>query len=330
MPSKKAAVEVNANFHHAAGENLFDRQDAGFKKYRKKWEEWPRNFHSGEFPLFLDIEVTNECNLRCPFCQYASMRGKLKKGRISPEMIKKIIDEGADLGLYGVKFNIWGEPLMHPRIYEFVKYAKQKGLIDVYFNTNAVLLNEEACGKLIDAGLDRISISFEGYTKGVYEKYRLGSNYEKVLSNIEKLQASKKKLGVKHPKIRIQTVLLPEIKGMAREYQDFWKQRVEEVGFLDYEDINVKEGIRHPWACPQIWQRIGIWWDGTLSPCNKDFKASLSLGNIKEMTIREAWHCEKLNSLRQAHKNGKAFEVPACDTCQLRNSQILLAQKRGK
>ena len=330
MPSKKAAVEVNANFHHAAGEDLFGRDDAGFREYRKRWEEWPRNFHAGEFPLFLDIEVTNECNLRCPFCQYAGMRGKLKKGRISADMIKKIIDEGADHGLYGVKFNIWGEPLMHPQIHEFVKYAKQKGLIDVYFNTNAMLLNEEVSRKLIDAGLDRISISFEGHTKSVYEKYRVGSNYKKVLSNIESLQALKKHLGVKYPKIRVQTVMLPDLENSFQAYKEFWALRADEVGSLDYEDINVKEGIRHSWACPQIWQRMGIWWDGTLSPCNKDFNALLSLCNIRDMTIKEAWHCEKLNRLRQAHQNGTAFEVSTCDICQLRNSQILMAKKRGQ
>ena len=66
----------------------------------------------------------------------------------------------------------------------------------------------------------------------------------------------------------------------------------DEVGFLDYEDINVKEGIRHSWACPQIWQRMGIWWDDTLSPCNKDFKALLSLGNVRDISIKEAWNCK--------------------------------------
>lgn len=330
MLSKKAIIEVNANFHHLSGESLFDGDKSQFKEYRKKWDEWPRNFYVGEFPLFLDIEVTNECNLHCPFCQYAGMRGKVKKGRITTGIIKKIIDEGADHGLYGVKFNIWGEPLLHPKIHEFVKYAKQKGLIDVYFNTNAMLLDEGASRKLIAAGLDRISISFEGYTKSVYEKYRVGSNYEKVLSNIENLQALKKKLEVKYPKIRVQTVMLPDLENSFQEYRDFWALRADEVGFLDYEDINVKEGIRHSWACPQIWQRMGIWWDGTLSPCNKDFKALLSLGNVRDISIKEAWNCKKLNSLRQAHKNGKAFEVSTCDTCQLRNSQILMAKKRGQ
>jgi len=328
MLPRKTMTEINKNFHHIAGENLLEKDEASFKEYRKKWEEWPKDFYVGEFPLFVDIEVTNDCNLRCPFCQYALRRGKVKRGRITFDIIKKIIDEGADNGLYGVKFNLWGEPLLHPQLHEFIKYAKQKGLIDVYFNTNAMLLNKDVSHKLIDAGLDRISISFEGYTKSVYEKYRVGAKYEKVLLNIENMQILKKDLGVNHPKVRIQTVMLPDIEFGFQEYKDFWAQRVDEVGCLDYEDINVKNGIRHPWACPQIWQRMGIWWDGTLFPCNKDFNALLSLGNIQQNSIKDAWHSKRLNSIRDAHRKGWAFQIPACDTCQLRNSAILMLEKR--
>lgn len=330
MLSRKTIIKVNANFHHLAGEDLFRRNDHGFKEYRKKWEEWPKNFYVGGFPLFIDIEVTNDCNLRCPFCQYTLKRDKVKRGRITFDIVKKVIDEGADNGLYGVKFNIWGEPLLHPHLHEFIKYAKQKGLVDAYLNTNAMLLNKDVSHKLIAAGLDRISISFEGYTKIVYEKHRIGAKYEKVLSNIENMQALKKRLGVKHPKIRVQAVMLPDMEHNCRAYKDFWAQRADEVGFLDYEDINVKKGIRHPWACPQLWQRMAIWWDGTLFPCNKDFNVLLSLGNIQQNSIKEAWHSKKLNGIRQAHRNGRAFEIPVCDTCQLRNSAILMLKKREK
>ena len=328
MLTREDIIKANANFHHLAGEDLFERDDAGFKEYRKKWEEWPKNFYVGEFPLFIDIEVTNDCNLKCPFCRYASRRGRVKKGRIAANTLKKIIDEGVDNGLYGVKFNIWGEPLLHPELHEFVKYAKQKGLIDVYFNTNAMLLSKEIAKKLIDAGLDRISISFEGHTKSVYEKYRVGASYEKVLLNIENLQALKKKLAVNYPKIRIQAVMLPDMEHDFQAYKDFWAQRVDEVAFLDYEDINIKKGIRHPWACPQIWQRMAILCDGTLLPCNKDFDNLLSLGNIQHNSIKDSWHSERLNNIRQIHRQGEAFKISVCDTCQLRNSAIMMLNER--
>ena len=331
MSQESVVIEVNSNFHHVAGKNFFKKEDQRFNEYRKRWNEWPKSFYVGEYPIFIDIEVTSACNLKCDFCA-TTFRGKtIKKGFISFEIIKKIIDEGADNDLFGVKFNIRGEPLLHPQIHEFVKYAKQKNLIDVYFNTNAILLGEDVAKKLIDSGLDRLSISFEGYTKSVYEKYRIGANYEKVLSNIENIQSLKRKLGVEHPKVRIQTVMLPELEETFDEYKKFWAERVDEVGFLDYKEMKIKKrNIKYPWACPQIWQRMAIWWNGTILPCNHDDDGLLVLGNVRTSTIKEVWNSNKLNNIREMHKKGNAHEIQACDGCYLRDSEILKLQEKEK
>ncbi len=331
MSSETIIVEVNSNFHHIAGENLFEKKDNNFREYRRKWKEWPEKFHIGEFPLFIDIELTSACNLKCPFCATTFREGMINRGFISFDTVKKIIDEGADNNLYGVKFNIRGEPLLHPQIDEFVGYAKQKGLINVYFNTNAALLTEELSKRLIDAGLDMLSVSFEGYTKDVYEKYRVGAKYETVLSNIENMQALKKKLAVEHPKLRIQTVMFEELEGSLDEYKKFWSERVDEVGFLDYKEMKEKRtGIRYPWVCPQIWQRMAVLWDGTILPCNHDDDALLALGNVQQTSIKESWHSEKLNTIRDAHKGAMGYEIAACDGCYLRDSEILKLIKEQK
>jgi len=321
--TQKPVIEVNANFHHIAGANLAKNNDARFAEYRKKWEEYPKKFKVNDFPLFLDIETTSACNLKCPFCATTFLNEKMEKGFITFDMVKKIIDEGVAHGLYGVKFNIRGEPLLHKQIHQFVKYAKQKRLIDVYFNTNAVLLTEDISKKLIDVGLDRLSISFEGFTKDVYEKHRVGANYEKVLSNIEKMQALKAKMKVKHPKIRIQTVMFDGLRENLKEYEEFWSSKVDEVAFLDYKEMKgKKKHLKYPWACPQIWQRMAVWWDGSIMPCNHDDDGLLNLGNIKDVSIREAWHSTKLNNVRKAHKIGSAHEITSCNGCYLRDSEI--------
>lgn len=323
MLKDRVIIEVNSNFHHLAGQNLYEQKNKRFNEYRKRWREWPEKFKKGEFPLFIDIEVTSACNLGCPFCATTFRQRAIKKGVMSFDILKRIIDEGRDNNLYGVKFNIRGEPLLHPQLPDFVRYAKDKGLIDVYFNTNGMLLTEKVSQSLIETGLDRLSISFEGYTKDMYERYRVGAKYETVLSNIQNLQSLKKKLGVEHPKIRIQTVMFPDIEPIFDEYQNFWAKRVDEVAFLDYKNMREKKkGIRYHWACPQVWQRMAIWWDGTILPCNHDDEGSLRLGNIQETSIKEAWHSEKLNRIRKKHKAGQSHELAACNGCYLRDSEI--------
>jgi len=319
---KSVKIEANANFH-ILKKGLQKNCSSGFLEYRRCWKEWPENFYTGPFPLFIDIEVTSVCNLRCPFCSTTYRDRSIQKGFISFEAVKKIIDEGADNGLYGVKFNYRGEPLLHKEICRFVRYAKDKGLIDVYFNTNAVSLDTDMARGLIEAGLDRISISMEGFTGEVYERYRVGASFEKVLSNIIDLQEEKKKRGASHPKVRIQAVLLDEIKDNMEEYQRFWSRIADEVAYVDYKEMKERrKELRFPWACPQIWQRMQVWWDGTILPCNHDDEAGLRLGNIKEITIKDAWNSDFLNSVREKHKNGLAHEISSCDGCYLRDSEI--------
>ena len=51
-------------------------------------------------------------------------------------------------------------------------------------NTNATLLEENMNRKLIERGLTRIRIGFDGATADTYEKIRIGANFHKVKDNI--------------------------------------------------------------------------------------------------------------------------------------------------
>jgi len=315
-------VKVNSNFHTLSNKSLFDNTDGKFQEYRRKWRENPEKGIAGDFPLFLDIEVTSACNLKCPFCATTYRGNKIKKGFMKFELLKKIIDEGMDLGLYGCKFNIRGEPLLHIEIDKFVKYAKDKGLIDVYFNTNAQLLDLEMSEKLIDAGLDRVSVSIEGYTKDVYEKYRYPGKFDILKKNIAGLINQKAKKNVIHPKIRIQSVLIPELINDLENYKNYWNDYAGEISYLDYKEMKEKQyGIESAWVCPELWQRMGIFWDGTIIPCNHDDDALLRLGNANETSIKKCWNSEELNRIRRMHVERLSHKIKACDGCYLRDSE---------
>ena len=177
-------AKANANFHSVTTQSVFDARQADprFREYRRRWIEAPASFTVMPFPIHLDIESTGVCNLRCPFCATTTKTwGPDAPGYMKLETFQRIIDEGAAEGLCSIKLSFRGEPTLHSQLAEMVAYAKQKGILDVYFNTNATLLTEALVHQLIDAGLDRISISFEGITKEAYEAYRAGAKYDKVI-----------------------------------------------------------------------------------------------------------------------------------------------------
>ena len=115
MDQPQTIMDVNGNFHNVTGEDLFVRDDQAFQDYRRKWKDWPESFQVGPFPLFLDVEVTSACNLQCPFCATTYRGDQIRKGFLDEALHRKIIDEGAEKGLCGVKYNIRGEPLLHPK-----------------------------------------------------------------------------------------------------------------------------------------------------------------------------------------------------------------------
>ncbi|MBA7707214.1 PqqA peptide cyclase [subsurface metagenome] len=325
-----ANIQPNANFHTATERTVFDiRRDARFREYRRRWHEYPLNFIVGEFPIHLDIESTNACNLRCPFCGVTLKNwGPYRRGYMDLALFQRIIDEGVENGLCSVKFSLRGEPMLHPKLGEMVRYAKERGILDVYFNTNATLLNEDKINQLIDAGLDRISISFEGITREVYESYRVGASYEEVLSNIKNLRLIREKRGLTYPQMRVQTVLLPELKESFPQYVEFWQSIVDEVAHLDARHETPGDdhrGLVANWCCPFLWQRMAVLWDGTLLPCLmhgvSDFEL-MALGNVKEVSIKDMWLSERTNSYRELHKSGQAHKLEACDCCSYRSMEL--------
>ena len=44
--------------------------------------------------------------------------------------------------MFQVRKLIGGEPLLNPKIYEYINYAKKKGILETIINTNATNLTE--------------------------------------------------------------------------------------------------------------------------------------------------------------------------------------------
>ncbi len=330
MFEKNLKIQVNANIHF-----LYKSPDEPvsevFLEYRKKWYQNPETFTVSSFPLHLDIESTSLCNLHCPFCSFKTIHKGWKRGHMDLNLYKKIIDEAAEHHLYSIKLSLRGEPLLHPDMFRMVEYAKKSGILDIYFNTNAVLMKDGVIDAIIESGINRISISFEGTEKTLYEKNRIGAKFEEVVHNIECLVNKRKQKKSKTPRIRIQTVLIPEMVPLLEDYKKFWVEKgVDEVAYLDIEkDPEKDEDLHYPWICPQLWQRMTIWYDGTLIPCVHDTFGIMKFGNVSEITVYDAWNSVVENAYRQIHQSGYGETLYACRICPLRAGQVRILKSGG-
>ncbi|MBN2459960.1 radical SAM protein [Candidatus Woesearchaeota archaeon] len=326
---KKKSSNVFSNYREVKSKRAIEWEKTrpkAYSEYRKRWVEYPKELKIPGFPMHMDLEASSFCNLSCPFCARTI---RVKKGtwrenkHFDLGLFKKIIDEGAREGLCAINLNNYGEPLLNPHIVEMVAYAKSKGILDVFFHTNGVLLSRKMSKRLIAAGLDRIVISFDTPYKEKYEQLRVGARYEQVLDNIKGLFDERKKLKSITPLIRINMIQFPDL--TEKEMGDMKKNFLpicDSIGLLaldDYlktTDVEFKEGYKSKFICAQIISRLTIFENGDVMPCCMDIDGELKLGNAKTSLLKDLWNSKKLKGLRDSHFKGEFYKVLACRRCE--------------
>jgi MoaA/NifB/PqqE/SkfB family radical SAM enzyme len=294
--------------------------EGAYADYRRRWVERARTLDPGDFPLHLDVEVTNTCNLRCKMCfvDFSADTGKF----IDFKLFRKIMDQGAEHGLRSVKFNYRGEPTLHRNLPEMVAYAKRSGVVEAMFNTNATRLTRELSERLVAAGLDKIIISLDGITPGTYNRLRVGADYHKVVANILGLLEVRKSLGSATPTVRVQMVCMQENRGEIAGFIGLWKSRADQVGLIRYrrqredqggEGIADYQEFARP--CHQIFQRMVVGCDGIATMCCGDVRRQIVLGDVRQTPLAELWKSVILEQVRERHRCGEYGKVPPCVGC---------------
>lgn len=299
-----------------------------FKEYRRKWDENPGKNIIGKVPIHLDIELNSTCNLKCDMCFHSY--DPPKAGVMDIKLFKKLIDEGSKKGLCSIKLQYRGEPLLHPDVIEAVRYAKEKGIIEVMFNTNANLLTEKIAKGLIEAGLDKIICSVDGFEPGFYESVRIQGNFNTVVKNIKRLKELKTEMNKETPLIRVQMIRLKRIKNMEEhidKYVKFWEDTSDILGFEDEQDYDKnrnKDSYTEcsTFRCNQLWQRMLVTWDGDFRLCCSDIYGTIELGNANKKSIEDVWCGLVYNTVRKLHLDGRSHQFELCKRCDSRRMII--------
>lgn len=325
---KKKKVEINPTFHFKKKAPHPEEQTPQYLEYRRKWEENPQKHIVGRVPIHMDLESTSVCNLKCITC-FQSFDPP-KPGFMKMELFKKIIDEAAAKGLCSIKLNFRGEPLINPDTPKMVKYAKQKGIIEVMFNSNTTLLTEKIANELIDAGLDKINCSVDACIPEVYERIRVGAKFDTILNNIKNLQRIKKERGVSKPIVRVQMVDSPVSHDQVGEFIKFWEDIADQVAVSDMLDWHDKKltnvVVSDDFVCSKPYQRMSVWHDGKVVICDGNYFGKLIAGDLSKQSVEEVWNGPVMGRLRKLHLEGKSHKVNICAECGYRMATIRLKQ----
>ncbi|MFO7956553.1 MAG: radical SAM protein [Candidatus Brocadiia bacterium] len=184
-------------------------------------------------PRYIDIKMTNRCNLRCKMCGQWGEQGTFRNAspdvlreELSLEELRELADQVAS---FRPMFYLWGgEPFLYGDLIPFMRYLKSRRLMCA-INTNGTRLLETA-EELVAAGsVANILISVDG-PREVHDAVRgVEGTYEKVMAGVRRIQDEKRSTGRTKPYLTFVTTVnvdnareFPEVYEIAaREGIDF-------------------------------------------------------------------------------------------------------------
>jgi len=289
------------------------------------------------YPLSLSFEPTTFCNLRCPECPSGLRAFTRPTGMLEEQLFKQTIDQLHRRLLY-LTFYFQGEPYLHPRFLEMVRYASGKGIYTAT-STNAHFLDDTTARQTVESGLDRLIISIDGTTQQTYAAYRVGGKLEKVLAGTRCLIRWKQQLRSRRPYVVFQFLVvrpnehqLDDVKKLARELgvdrvvfktaQIYdYAQGSPLIPTLDYYSRYRQNGdgsysiknklLNHCW---KMWHSCVVTWDGLVVPCCFDKDAAHRMGDLKTDPFRNIWRGPVYGRFRQQLLRSRA-EVDMCRNC---------------
>ena len=288
--------------------------------YRYKFKIYPKRKIIAQFPVYLLIELTSMCNLRCKMCYQGDQTFMTKKymGSMDYGLFCDIVDQAEEGGTKAITLGSRGEPFLYKNISKSLHYLSNK-FIEIKLLTNATKLTEKDCHDILSSNVNLLIFSVDAHTKKMYEEIRVRGNFDDVYRNIIRFEEIRAK---EYPGSKIIT-RVSGVKVTAEQdeaaFYKFWSKICDEVGmkkaaerWSTYENTPCAN-LTSP--CSVLWERMYVFFDGSANPCDLDYKGKLEIGNLREKTISEIWNGDKYNNLRKLHLDGSRHRLCPCDRC---------------
>jgi radical SAM protein with 4Fe4S-binding SPASM domain len=262
------------------------------------------------------LEISNICNLSCSFCP-----GTRRKKQLLQEADFRIILEKLRPWTDYLYFHLMGEPLWHPNLRLYLRFAKEAGF-KVIITTNGSLL--EKCGDiLIEKGVHKINISLHAF-----EANDLNITFEEYLQAC--MGFGKKSEGKMIVCYRLwngggaERLNAEIVDALHRAFPGEWVKeprgtRIGQRVYLEYgdkfdwPDLSA-EDLGQEVFCYGLQDQIGVLCDGTVVPCCLDHEGDIPLGNLLKQELGEILASPRAQALQNGLKCGKATEE-LCRKC---------------
>lgn len=268
------------------------------------------------------IEITNNCNLNCSFCSPVTKKKRFMTEKEFEHILKEVSKVTKVIYLH-----VKGEPLLHPKIINFLKLAEKYNL-NVNLTTNGILFPKLAEKLKECKSLHKINFSLHCEQNVPNYEEEIFKNVEKLSSEIvviyrlwtlkdnkldEKSTKTVEKLATYY-NLSTETVEKLNAENNVKISSAIYVDKDNEFEWPDITN-NKSDGY-----CHALKTQIAILVDGTVVPCCLDSNGIINLGNIYQESIEEIQNKERYQKLKKSFQDRKPCEQ-LCKSCsfKLRN-----------
>lgn len=250
-----------------------------------------------------NLELTNHCNLKCSFCPTGNGLLQRSRGFMQPEVFRRALAGAGPLEF--VLLFQWGESLLHPQFGPLAREAAESGARTLV-TTNGTLLDERRVETLLEARLDRVTVSVDGDSE-THARIR-GVPLRQTLDGLERLLRERDARG-SATAIDVSMVVSPETECAAGSFRSQFEGRVDRVQQIPL----LTRGERRT-RCREPWRGgLVVLQDGTVTICCVDHEGALAVGHVKRDRLRDLWNGKGMQDIRRRHVEGNL--PPICAGC---------------
>ena len=252
------------------------------------------------------IEITNNCNLSCPFC----IKNTRKKEFISLDNFKIILNKINGFTKY-IYLHIMGEPLLHPNVNELINIASSKYKVNI--TTNGYLINKIKDNK----NIHQLNISLHSFN--INNKLSLDEYLNNIFESVDNLIVNNTIINYRIWTNNINNEKI--IKMLEKKYniKINGNTKIKDNLFLAFDSEFIWPSLDNNYlkengSCMGLRTHIGILVDGSVVPCCLDYDGKLSLGNIYESELETIINSKKAIEMKVNFQNNKKIEK-LCQHC---------------